>query len=78
MGFDKHKKLIIFGCIVLVISIFMALSTLQRNRASLFENAFHTLFSPVQKTVTGMADGVSGFFGFLLIGIHQTFAEPEV
>lgn len=65
MGFDKHKKLIIFGCIVLVISIFMALSTLQRNRASIFENAFNTLFSPVQKTVTGMADGVSGFFGFL-------------
>ncbi|MBQ4159999.1 MAG: rod shape-determining protein MreC, partial [Clostridia bacterium] len=41
------------------------LSTLQRNRASVFENAFNTLFSPVQKTVTGMADGVSGFFGFL-------------
>lgn len=66
MNADKHKKLIIFGCIVLVICIFMALATLQRNRASIFENAFNTLFSPVQKLVTGMSDGVGGFFNYLL------------
>lgn len=65
MSFDKHRKLIIFGCIVLVISIFMALSTLQKNRASIFENAFNTVFSPVQKLMTGVSDGVGGFFNFL-------------
>ncbi len=66
MNADKHKKLIIFGCIVLAICIFMALATLQRNRASIFENAFNTLFSPVQKIATGMSDGVGGFFNYLL------------
>ncbi len=65
MNFDKHKKLILLGCIVLVISIFMALSTLQNNRASIFENAFNTLFSPVQKLASGVTDGVGGFFKFV-------------
>jgi len=65
MNFDKHKKIILFGCILLVISIFMALSTMQKNRASIFENAFNTVFTPVQKFVTNISDGVGGFFGFL-------------
>ncbi len=65
MNFDKHKKLIILGCIVLAISIFMALSTIQKNRASIFENAFNTLLSPVQKVTTSASEGVGGFFNFL-------------
>lgn len=66
MNADKHKKLILLGCIVLVISIFMALATLKKNSASIFENAFNTLFSPAQKVVTGMSDGVGGFFNYLM------------
>ncbi len=65
MNFEKQKKLILLGCIVLVISIFMALSTLHGNRTSIFENAFNTLFSPVQKLVSGVTDGVRGFFEFV-------------
>lgn len=66
MNTEKHKKRIILGCIILVISIFMALATLQKNSASIFENAFNTLFSPIQKVASGMSDGVGGFFNYLL------------
>lgn len=60
----KRWMIISLSAIVLVVLVFMAVSTLDRDKATFVSDALGVVTTPVQKFFSGIGNAVSGGFGY--------------
>lgn len=59
-----NKYFLILLAVTVALLFCMAVYTTERNKVSFGEDAAYHLLTPVQQLITGISDGVTGFFGY--------------
>ena len=61
--FFHNKRIVLLIIVTVILLLIMAFFTVGRTRVSLVENLIGAITTPVQKLVTSVSQGITGFFG---------------